>query len=213
MARTLSQILTDITAVLDLEASLPVGDELATRSNYANQVVWDVSAIGQLSEFKREHLTSASTLATISLPSNFKEMQENPRLYISGGWVEWPVIEVEQKYDMSTGARYCYVLGNPAEGYNLIFNSIEVADQLSIIYQRYPSGLTTLSSVCELSDPQVIVRKVEAYVLYSRSDDRFQIADQKAEQQIANLMAREMKGSSGQGRSTKMTFKNPLGRS
>lgn len=212
MARTLSQILKDANAVLDLEAAEPTGDELTTRSNYANQAVWDASAIGQLSEFKREYLTTASTLATIPLPTNFRELQENPRLYLSNGWEEWPAIEVEDKYTKPITERYCYVLGNPAEGYNLIFNNIEVTDQLSIVYQRYPSGMATLTDICELSDPQYAVRKIESYVLYSRSDDRFPIAEQKAEQQLANMMGREMKASDGQSRDTKMKFAHPLRR-
>lgn len=210
--KTLSQILTDLNAVLDLDATLPTGTELTTRANYADQAIWDATAIGQLSEFKREYLTSASTLATIPLPANYRELQGNPRIYLSGGWQEWEAIEVEQKYDRSPSDRFCYVMGDPSEGYNLIFNAIEVGDQLSVIYQRYPSGLLTLSDVCELSDPQYVVRKVEEYVLYSRSDDRFPIAGQKAERSLANMMGREMKSSSGQGRDTKMRFNNPLRR-
>lgn len=207
---TLSDILISVNSVLDLEAALPTGTELLTRANYAHQAIMDVSAVGQLSEFKREYLTTSSTLATIPLPLNYKEMQENPRIYSNGGWMEYEVIEVEQKYERSTGDNYCYVLGNPAEGYNLVFNNIVPSDQLSIIYQRSPSSMLTLTDKCEISDPQVIVRKIESYVLYSRSDDRFTIADQRAEQQLANMMGREMKSSSGQGRSTKMSFRHPL---
>jgi hypothetical protein len=54
------------------------------------------------------------------------------------------------------------------------------------------------------------VRKIESYVLYARSDDRFQIADQRAETQLANMMGREMKSPSGMGRDTKMKFNHPL---
>lgn len=208
--KTLQQLLISINAVLDLDATMPTGTELTTRANYADQAVWDASAKGQLSEFKREFLTSASSLATIPLPANFRELQENPQLYVSGGWEEWEAIEVEQKYQKSSTDRYCYVLGNPAEGYNLIFNAITPADQLSVIYQRYPSGLATLADKCEIADPQYIVRQVESYVLYSRSDDRFPVAEQRAEAQLAGVMGREMKGSTGQGRDTKMKFKHPL---
>lgn len=209
--RTLSQILQDDNAVLDLESALPTGDELNTRQNYANQVVWDASAKGQLSEFKREYLTTTSTLATLSLPSNFKEPMDDPHIYLSGGWVRWPLIEVEQKYEYTSNDRYCYVLGNPQDGYNLIFNAIEVSDQMSFLYQRYPSGLLTLADVCELSDPQVVVRGVEHYVLYSRGDERFPIAEQKYEAQLANMMGREMKGTTSGAKDTRMKFKNPLG--
>lgn len=210
MARTLEQILQDVNSVLDLENATPTGDELSTRQNYANQAVWDASAVGQLSEFKMEHVFQA-TMATVSLPSNFRELQEWPRLMDStGNWQEYEPIEIEEKYDKTSTDRYCYVMGNPASGYNLIFNSFITGATGSVICQRFPSGLMTLTDVCELPDPEYVVRRVEAYVLYSRSDDRLQVAEQKAERQLANMMGREMKSSTGEGRSTQMKFSHPL---
>jgi hypothetical protein len=119
-------------------------------------------------------------------------------------------VEVQEKYDLGTTEYYSYVLGNPAAGFNLILNSPIANATLSVIYQRYPSGLLTLTDVCELSDPQYVARKVESYVLYSRNDERLQIADQRAENQLANMMGREMKASSGQSGDTRMKFNNPL---
>lgn len=210
--KTLSQILEDINAVLDLEATQPSGDEYDTRVNYANQIVWDVAAKGQLSEFKSEFQTTTSTLATIPLPADFREPQENPRLYFGGGWQEYPLKEVEQKYDLPAGEYYSYILGDPKNGYNLILNGVQPSDNLSFIYQKSPTGMTTGTDICELPDPQVVARGVEAYVLYSRGDERFPIAEQKYEAQVANMMGREMKGTTGGARSTKMTFKHPLAR-
>ena len=210
MARTLSQILIDVNSTLDLEAETPTGDELTTRANYANQAVWDASATGQLSEFKLEYLVGISSNVTVSLPSNFRELQEEPQLWSNGVWTDFPAVEVEEKYEKASADYFSYVLGNPAAGYNLILNNPIANATLSIIYQRFPSGLLTLTDVCELSDPQVVARKVESYVLYSRNDERFPIADQKAEQQLANMMGREMKSSSGQGKDTKMKFSHPL---
>lgn len=209
--KTLLEILTDVNAVVDLSASAPTGTELTTRSNYANQAVFDASATGQLSEFKKEYLTATSTLATVPMPTNFRELQEWPRLLLSdGSWREYEPIPVEAKYEKSSGDYYCYVLGNPSEGYNLVFNNLDSLATLSVIYQRYPSGLLTLSDVCELPDPQYITRKVESYVLYSRSDDRFSIAESRAEKSLANMMGREMKSETGQARQTPSLFKNPL---
>ena len=208
--RTLEQILQDVNSVLDLENATPSGDELTTRQNYANQAVWDASSLGQLSEFKREYIGLA-TQATVSLPTNFRELQEWPRLLDStGNWQKYEPIEMEQKYDKVSTDSYCYVMGNPAEGYSLYINNLITNATISVIYQRYPSGLSTLTDVCELPDPEYVVRKVEAYVLYSRSDDRLQVAEQKAERQLANMMGREMKSSTGEGRSTKMKFRHPL---
>jgi len=210
MSRTLANILIDVNATLDLEASSPTGDELTTRANYANQAVWDASSTGQLSEFKLEYLVGISSNVTVPLPSNFREIQENPQLFSNNEWTTFPVVEVQEKYDLGTTEYYSYVLGNPAAGFNLILNSPIANATLSVIYQRYPSGLLTLTDVCELSDTQYVARKVESYVLYSRNDERLQIADQRAENQLANMMGREMKASSGQSGDTRMKFNNPL---
>lgn len=211
MAKTLSDILINANAVLDLNATSPSGTELTTRANYADQAVWDASATGQLSEFKKEFISSLSSFATVPLPADFRELMEWPRLLDSTlNWQQFEPIEIEQKYEKSLSDKYCYVMGNPAEGYNLFINNIIAGATLSLIYQRFPSGLLTLTAVCELSDPQYVTRKIESYVLYSRSDDRFPTAEQRAQQTLANMMGREMKGTTGGPRKTGSTFNNPL---
>lgn len=211
MAQTLSDILIAAGAVIDLSATEPVNDDLSTRVSYADQAVWDAVAKGRLHEFSREHLTTSSTLATIPLPSDFHELEENPMIYSNGGWVEYKAIKPRDKYAMEASDKYCYVMGNPADGYNLIFNNIVVSDQVSILYQRFPSGFATLTDICELADPQYVVRKIEAYVLYSRTDERFPQANAIAEQSLANMMGRGSKGPGGMGNTTPVKFKNPLG--
>lgn len=208
--KTLSDILVEANATLDLDATAPSGTELTTRTNYADQAVWDAAAMGQLNEFKSEFLSTTSTLATIPLPSGFRELMDDPRIATSSGWESWEAIEVEQKYTKGSQDRYCYILGNPSSGYSLIFNQIVASGSLSIIYQRFPSGLQTLTDTCELSDPQYVVRKIESYVLYSRSDDRFPIAEQRAGSALANMVGRGMKGTTGGPRQTGMNFRNPL---
>lgn len=208
--QTLSTILTNANAILDLEATLPTGDELTLRKNYTNQAIFDASATVQLSEFKNEYIGNVSTALTIPLPSNFRELQQDPRLLIGGSWESWPEIEAEEKYNHSTSERYCYVMGNPSSGYNLIFNSPEASATLSVIYQRYPSGMNTLTDICELSDPTYVTRKIESYVLYARGDDKFEIAESRAQTSLLNMAGREMKGAGGQGRDTPTRFSNPL---
>lgn len=205
--KTLAQILTDANSTLDLEAALPIGDELTLRTNYANQSVYDAAVNNILPEFKNVY-SATVTGATLPLPSNFRELEVNPYIY-SGGWLEYPVIDPEDIYTKSSGERYSYVLGNPQGGYNLIFNA-QVEGTASIVYQRYPSGMNTLTSICELSDPTYVTRKIESYVLYSRGDDRLTIAEQRAQQALSNMVGAKMKGSGGLPKSTKMNFTNPL---
>lgn len=211
MSKTLNQILIDANATLDLEATAPTGDELTLRSNYANQAVFDASAVAQFDEFKAEFLTAFAGSATVSLPSSFREFQVEPMgLDSSGNWVEYEIIQAEEKYDKNSADRYVYKLGNPQEGYVAVFNQALVSGStLSIIYQRYPTGFPTLTSVCELPDPTYVTRKIESYVLYSRGDDRFPQAEAKEQQVLLNMVGREAKGPTG-ARKTKAGFTNPL---
>lgn len=207
---TLSQILTDVNSVLDLEATLPTGDELNLRVNYANQAIRDAASQMQLSELKGEYLGNISSSVTVPLPSNFRELQTDPHLLLGSTWEPWEEIQPDEKFSKDASERYCYVLGNPSSGYNLIFNNPVANATLSVIYQRYPSGLATLTDVCELPDDTYVTRKIESYVLYSRGDDKFQIAESRAQTQLLNMAGREMKGNGGQVRTAKMSFNNPL---
>lgn len=206
--KTLAQILTDANATLDLEAALPTGDELTLRTNYANQSVYDAAVNNILPEFKGVYTQTVSG-ATLSLPSNFRELEVIPYIYNGASWIDYPLIDPEDIYEKSSSERYSYVLGNPQGGYNLIFNG-QVEGTASIVYQRYPSGMNTLTSICELSDPTYVTRKIESYVLYSRGDDRLTIAEQRAQQALSNMVGAKMKGSGGLPKSTKMNFTNPL---
>lgn len=207
---TLSQILIDINSNIDLEAALPLDTELDLRANYANQAVRYASDKAQLSEFDQVYEVNISTLTSLALPSNFREFKSNPRLSDGTAWIEYPEILPEEKYDYSPSERYCYVLGNPMSGYWVTLNSPITDATLSMVYQRYPSGMATLSDVCELSDPGFVTSKVESYVLYSRSDERFPTAEARAEAKLANMVAKDQKMPGGGVRVAKPTFKNPL---
>lgn len=205
---TLNQILLDSSAVLDLTAAVPTGDELTLRQNYANQAMEDAAATGQFPEFRKEHKQLVVDPFYCTLPSGFREFHTNPMALGSSGWIEYPEIDMEDKYGRSD--YYCYVTGDPIDGYVATFNGLETGMSLSIIYQAYPAQMTTLTSICQLSDPTYVTRKVESYVLYSRGDDRFQQAEARANNVLLNMTGRKMKGAGGQGQDTKMKFNNPL---
>jgi len=206
---TLQQILLDSSATLDLSATLPVSDELILRSNYANQAVQDASAVSQFPEFKKEYSLSVTNNVIVTLPSGFREFHVNPMsLNSSGGWDEYPEIAMEDKY--SAVGNYCYVTGNPQQGYIATFNGLQMGMSLSIIYQAYPAGMQTLTSICELSDPTYVTRKIESYVLYSRGDARFPTAEGRANTVLLNMTGRKSKSPGGQGQVTSSGFRNPL---
>jgi hypothetical protein len=205
MARTLSQILIDANAFLDLDASEPTNTELSTRVNFANQAVQNAAAIGQLSEFHSIYTVNPSTLASISLPANYREMMTGPRQLLSDGSWSDPFNEIKplERYEKTTSDKYCYVLGNPSQGYTAVFNGLEANATLSIDFQRFPSGMATLSDICELPDPMVVVTEIEALVLESRSDDRFPIKRAESNQKMQAMYGREMKTPGGGINSTR----------
>jgi hypothetical protein len=208
---TLNQILLDSSAVLDLSGSLPTGDELTLRKNYANQAVEDAAATGQFPEFRVEY-TLYTTGGTQALLPGFREFESNPRALSSTGWKEFNEVElVNREAAIADGQDFCWITGNPQSGYYANFSENLVANMsLSVIYQRYPSGMPSLTSICELSDPTYVTRKIESYVLYSRGDDRFQVAEARANNVLLNMTGRRMKGTGGQYRTTQAGFDNPL---
>jgi hypothetical protein len=213
MKKTLQDILVDTSAYLDLTTTIPTGDELLVRANYADRAVREAASVGQLNEFKKVFEVGTGAESRITLPIDFRELQTAPRILLpTGGWSS-PYTEImpEEQYDMDQGSNWCYILGNRSEGYMAVFNNIVANATLSVVYQKYPTGLPTLSSICELSDETYVNARVEAFVLESRDDGRFPLKKAESQQALANMSARGSKTPGGGVNQTPRNFHNPLG--
>jgi hypothetical protein len=185
---TLSDILIAVNSYTDLEAAEPTGTDLTTRTSYANQAVKDAASLFNFPQFTTPYDVYA-TGATISLPSTFRELEGFPKWVTNGALTDIAVIKPSE-VSQTKETRYAYVLGNPSGGYNLILSGISGAT-VSILHQKYPNGFTTLTSICELPDPEYVKSKVISYVLQSRNDDRFLVAERDAQTRLANMVGRE----------------------
>lgn len=186
--KTLSQILTDIGAYIDLDAVVPTGDELGTRVNYVNQAIWDANAVAKLKEFETV-LVVAPSLASVALPSNFKDFLRAPQqMDATGTYREYTLISPQERFDVDSDGYYSYLLGNPASGYTLVMMNQISGATLSIDYQRFPSGMATLTDMCELSDPQYVVSKACSYILQGRDDARFPIVEADSQRRLSNMI-------------------------
>lgn len=183
---TLNDILIAVNSYTDLEAILPTGTELTTRTSYANQAVKDAASLYTFPQFSTPYEIYA-TGATVSLPTDFRELESFPKYKSSGVDTDIPVYKPGV---LQTESVYSYVLGNPSNGYDLILTGVSGAT-ISMVYQRYPTGFTTLTSVCELPDPEYVKQKVISYVLQSRNDDRFLVVERDAQTRLANMVGRE----------------------
>jgi hypothetical protein len=126
MARTLSQLLSDVNSFVALDSSVPTGTDLTTWSNYANQAVYKAASDTQLPQFHAETVVATSngtgglaTLASISLPANFRELESTPQVDLGGGiFASFEQIVPNFRFSKQPQDKYCYVLGNPAAGFS-----------------------------------------------------------------------------------------------
>jgi len=199
--RTLSQILVDATAYLDLTAELPIGDDLEVRINYAQQAVREWGDAYRWKELSTP-LTVTATNATISLPTNFKEFENIPKDENNNFY---PEIRPADRTEKSTTDKYCYVQGNEAQGYITTFNGLPELSEVSLTYQRHPSNMATLTDICEVPDDLFVVQKVISLVLQSRSDERFPNVEADSQRRLANMIGRNMITTPGGNNTTKRT--------
>jgi len=198
MARTLSQILSDVNSYIALDNSVPTGTDVTTWTDYANLAVLKASAKMPWEQFHKSIVTATSngplfaTVASISLPTNFREFDTAPQVDIgSGTFSSYVQILPIERYLKQPNDRYCYVLGNPSEGYTAVFNALAANATLYMDFQRFPSGFATLTDTCELDDDTYIVEQVKSYVLQARSDDRFPVVEDKAAQILEDMQGRQ----------------------
>lgn len=214
--KTLEQILKDVNAYVDLDASVPTGTELEVRKNYANQAVEEWAAAYTWPELN-ETMLAVATNTTISIPNNFRESVQSPRKYRGDdSWEEYVMVSEQDQYtersdrtfiDPQARSRTAYISGNAAKGYVMSFHNLEEMATISFIYQRFPSGMATLSSICEVPDPEYVKTKVVSYVLQSRSDERFPIVDAEAKTLLQRMIGRSMKPINGGIRSARRSEK------
>ena len=191
---TLQDILYSVNSYLDLEFALPAGAELSTRVNFADQAVKDAASLYRFKEFETLHYPSTSTLMSVTLPTNFRELTSSPAVMDSSSTFKaYPQVRLEEIADnINKDNDFCYLLGNDMEGHTLIFHNLDANATLAIQYQRFPSGLATLTDIVELADPEYVKQKVISYVLQSRSDDRFPQAEADAQRRLQNMVGRQM---------------------
>lgn len=190
---TLNQILIDTNSYLDLTASLPTGDDLTVRINYANQAIREWADAYQWRQLKTYFCPTVLTENPgITLPENFRSLLAPPHEIQGTNYIEYPEIMPEERYSLDSTTKYSYILGNDAEGRVLYFNGLSSGATVSVDFQRLASTMATYTDVCEVPDSQYVKLKTISYVLQSRSDERFPIVDSEANRILANMVGREM---------------------
>lgn len=197
MSRTLANILADCNAYIALDPTVPTGTDLTTWTDYANLAVLKAAAKTPWNQFHQSVVQATSggptyaTLASISLPANFREFAVAPQVDSGGSFSSYVQIDPTERYAKQPNDKYCYLLGNPSGGYTVVFNALAANATLYMDFQRFPSGMATLTDVCELDDDTYVVEQVKSYVLQARSDDRFPVVEDNAVRILDDMQVRQ----------------------
>ena len=207
---TLEEILIESSSYLDQANELPTGDDYDVRVSFANKAINEWQSAYRFSELRKKYVFSASTLATVPLPTDFSVMSQNPQeLRDNNNWITHELIDPKETY-IDAPLFFCYQQGNPKEGYSLWFNNLAVGATVTIDYYKTATSLTTLTDVPEMSDPNYISESIIAGVLEARGDDRFPIVRARAQARLNGMVGDNQSGATPVTRVPKMYYK--LGR-
>lgn len=189
MLKTLSQILVDVNSYIDLTAELPTGDDLDARQNFAQQAVEEWSNAYRWRQLGKS-TDYFATGATHTLEQNFRELTSPPR---QGNSFEFPEVQRSELFNKNSGDKFSIVNTDYMVGSTLILQGFPVSGAtISYSWQRFPSNMSTLTSICEVPDPEFVKLKIISYVLQSRLDERFPTVEARANLILQNMIGREM---------------------
>lgn len=208
---TLEDILIETAAYLDQTTDLPTGDDYDTRVNFANQAIVTWQKAYRWNELKKKYVFSASTMATISLPSDFDVLSGNPQeLLQNNNWREHTQVDPKMSYPPNPQAYICWQLGNERQGVNLIFNNLASGATISLDYFKTADSLATLTDKVEMADGSYVSDFVISRVLEARGDDRFPIVTSRAQQKLVGMIGDNQSGATSVTRAPKYRYR--LGR-
>lgn len=197
MARlSIDEIMVQIASTVNQEATAPAtgSSEWSLWLQYINRGIFEWANAHDWEVLRRRFypVVSGMSLATVSLPQDFKKIAAAPVLYdgtIESG-VSFPEALAGQEGLYNTNDKYVEILGNLSEGFSMIFNPATLASGASLVIQYFsaPTSLTSGTQYPFVTDPQFLVNRTIAYIFEARSDSRFQLEEQKARDNLLTMV-------------------------
>lgn len=198
MADSLNDVLVKVSAVVSQTTSVTdTSDEYALWRSFVNmsQREWAESSDwpNLYTEFN-SRTSIATSVITVSLPSDFRKLATYPRtVYDGSNSAEMAEIDPQKKtmYNPSSD-HYCYVLENTGT-YSLIVNPTITASGASIFvgYWRSVASLVSPADKIACPNPEYIVQRTIAHIWEAREDGRFTQAKAEADRILANMLEME----------------------
>lgn len=204
MAKTLEDILKDVSTYVDQADDTPSGEDLAVRTRLVNRRLRNYGEVYDWQELRTTYnfLTSQASQATISLPTNFKKLATPLYYYSSSTPRVYTEVEPSEAIENTTEEVF-YIMGNEATGFNMVVpKGFPSGASLVVQLQNFPSSVASLADNININTPEYLTAGVIADVLEGRADERFPIAQSRADQILANALEKEHTRRSESGTNT-----------
>lgn len=195
---TVTQLQQRIATEVDQSSTTPTvgGNEWALRLLLLNRAQDEWSAAHDWGSLRKVHVPTVTGVsqASISLPGDFKVLAGPAKVYFTGmsGGENWPLIkheEIEQQDD--TINKWSAVIGNPQEGFTLLWNPGTLASgaTLEIPYYAVATSLASPADITQIGQPEFLVKRASGWLWRIRNDDRAAQAEFEAREML--FQARE----------------------
>jgi hypothetical protein len=189
---TLEDVLKEVAAYTDQEATTPTGTDYTTRLNYANRSLNEWSEFDDWDELISSYEFSVTGTSGISyalaLPTLFKKPMSPLAVYNASVPTMYEIIPNDERFLISSSKNYCYLSGDGLQGYTLnVPKGLASGCSAIMDIQSFPTSLLSLCSVLPMKNSDFVVQRIISLVLESRGDDRFPIAKADADRKLAGM--------------------------
>lgn len=194
MATLLSSILQSVGSKVDQTTTLPSGDELIVRVDFADQAQNDWADNYTWAILKQPFTPAvANSQASMALPQRFRRFTS--RLYDASKTTsnEYQEVSPDSRFNKLTTDRFFYTGGDDASGRYLVISPALVSG-VSLVgeFLSFPSALATTNDSVTCPSSKYMVERTAFYVLEARSDARFPSVEARSETILQNLVEEEV---------------------
>lgn len=197
----ITDIQSRIASIVDQSDDAPTAgnDTWDLRLKYINRAQNKWQGISDWPQLYKEVFTNTSQATgnvTVAMPADFKKLAGYPLIVESTTetGTEYSQIDPWERKQYGSTDKFCYVLGEPSGGYQLILHPGSLVSGASIYY-NYWSGGATLASPTDVSmcpDPEYLVNESVAQLWESREDPRYPEMKSEADRRLAQMLENDM---------------------
>ena len=196
---TLQEIQDRLSAALDQDSSVTAGaGDWDLRLKYINMAQTEWSQFYDWQVLYKEYPISTGSLASITLPTDFRKLATYPRIYADNTIYQYDEVRPQERFEKESSSKYVYIMGNVKDGYTMVLNPQPTSVvSISIPYYCTPASLASPSDVTVVPDGNYLVHRALAYITMGADDTRFTISAAEADKLMARMLEREATHSEG----------------